>query len=346
MTDAKELIEQLPAGKKQALAALCLAQFCTAKKIDRHVIAPLVEHLLSVLVRTDLPKWERETRRHELNTLRWEIIRPAFPSDVPEALFCELLNAVLQVGCLNMYSGPSKRPLKQLRIVFQILKDAGVAIPSFDESFYTQDNADPTHWSGWGKMLDAAAYEKVLNVYRRVAKIRSEMVELTLLTARARTAYSLACLENLAAKLNYTSPKYRELLAVLWSFTETKHYGEWNRNVTSYHWGDYYNYGMWLGTNHADGNLISKTDPFADAPEAVVGMMGLCALIGESHLYGAFQSDCSEAYLDKVLTIMDNHDVPLPAMGRFQKNSLEIAGKGKEMGFPAPRSFYIGDQAP
>jgi hypothetical protein len=155
-------------------------------------------------------------------------------------------------------------------------------------------------------------------------------------------AYSLACVESLASRLDYISPKYKELLELLWSFTETKDYGAWNRIALSDKWGDYYNYGMWMGTDHTQGNLISKTDPFADVPEALVGMMGLCALIGESHLYGAFQSDNSKAYLEKMLAIMDAQDAPLPPMDRFQKNSLENAGKGDEMGFPAPRSFYMG----
>ena len=167
------------------------------------------------------------------------------------------------------------------------------------------------------------------------------MQELIKLTARSRTAYALACLEGLVAKFNYNSPMYKKLLDVLWSFTETENYGSWNSNVLSDRWGDYYNYGMWLGTDQTQGNKISKTDPFADAPEAIVGMMGLCALIGESHLYGAFQSDASEAYLEKVLAMMVQHSVPLPAFERFKENSLEVGGKGGEMGFPAPRDFYM-----
>ena len=164
------------------------------------------------------------------------------------------------------------------------------------------------------------------------------MQQLIKIAARGRMAYSLACLESLTARLNYTSPMFNELLDLLWSFTETKDYGEWNRRVLKDKWGNYFFYGLWLGTEGTQGGPISKSDPFADAPQAVVGMMGLCALIGESHLYGAFSSDDSEAYLEQVLCIMDNHGIPLPPLHPFQRNSVsEVRG----MGFPAPRSFYM-----
>jgi hypothetical protein len=171
--------------------------------------------------------------------------------------------------------------------------------------------------------------------------MRSEIQYLMKLTARGRMAYSLACLETLAARLNYTSPKYRELLDLLWSFTETKDFAAWNRNILDGRWGDYYNYGMWLGTEHTQGEPIPESDLFADAPKPIVGMLGLCALIGESHLYGAFQSDDSEAYLRKVLQIMDENGVPLPPAEQFKKESLVDLPRGHEMGIPAPRSFYM-----
>lgn len=162
------------------------------------------------------------------------------------------------------------------------------------------------------------------------------------LTARSRMAYAVACLEKLAAKLNYSSPKFKEMLGLLWSYTDTQHLLKWNQAVNSDCWGNYLDYGFWLCCD--EPRPAVKSEPFSDAPEAILGTMALCALIGESHLYAAFNSGNSEAYLEKLLTIMGEHRLPLPPMDRFKKNSLEIAGKGEEIGFPAPRSFYMGSE--
>ncbi len=53
---------------------------------------------------------------------------------------------------------------------------------------------------------------------------------------RGRMAYALACLERLAAKSNFTSPKFVEFLGLLWEFTETEHFGKWNRELTTAQW--------------------------------------------------------------------------------------------------------------
>lgn len=167
-----------------------------------------------------------------------------------------------------------------------------------------------------------------------------ETIQLKEIAVRGRMAYALACLESLADHLSYTSPKFKEMLDLLWSFTDTNSFLTWNQCVFSTKkWGHFIDYGIWLGTDGRGGGRLSGSDLFGDAPEAVVGMMGLCALIGEVHLYGAFNSTDSDDYLRKVVEILTDQGLKPPALDRFLENKLVEHKDG--FGFPAPRSFYM-----
>jgi len=159
------------------------------------------------------------------------------------------------------------------------------------------------------------------------------------LTMRGRMAYALACLECLAAKLNFSSSKYRQLLTLLWEFTETNNYRDWNLKLTASEWKNVRAFGYWLVSEENRPKPAFNSDTFSDAPEALVGTLGLCAALGEAHLYGGFQSKDSECYLEKILLILHEQGVQPPPILRFQENSLASFGDG--VGFAAPRSFYM-----
>ena len=152
-------------------------------------------------------------------------------------------------------------------------------------------------------------------------------------------AYALACLECLAAKLNFSSSKYRQLLTLLWEFTETNNYRDWNLKLTASEWKNVRAFGYWLVSEENRPKPAFNSDTFSDAPEALVGMLGLCAALGEAHLYGAFQSQGSESFLERILAILRQQGVQLPPMDRFEENNLARSPDG--IGFAAPRSFYM-----
>ncbi len=167
------------------------------------------------------------------------------------------------------------------------------------------------------------------------------MTILKQVTMRGWMAFALACLERLAGKLHYTSPKYQELLGLLWEFTETDHFPNWNLKLTVPQWGEVREFGFWLMNHENRPKPAYNTEPFIGIPEAVAGMLGLCAAIGEAHLYGAFQSKDSERYLDKILNIMDEQGLQLPALDRFLENKLDFSSNPDGDGLRAPRSFYM-----
>ena len=169
--------------------------------------------------------------------------------------------------------------------------------------------------------------------------MRSELIIAKQLTMRGRMAYALACLESLAAKLNFSSPEYRELLALLWEFTETNNYRAWNLKLTASKWKYVRAMGFWTVNHENRSKPAPNREQFSDAPEALIAILGLCAAIGEAHLYGGFESKDSECYLDKMIMILSEQGVQLPSSARFQENALLQLSDG--IGFAAPRSFYM-----
>jgi hypothetical protein len=171
--------------------------------------------------------------------------------------------------------------------------------------------------------------------------MKPEMAILKQITMRGRMAFALACLERLASNLNYTSPKYLELLGLLWEFTETENFTKRNQKLTIPQWEHIRAFGFWLIDDEKRPKPSYNSEPFSDLPEAVAGMLGLCAAIGEAHLYGAFLSEDSECLLEKIFDVMDEQRVQPPALDRFQKNKLNFLSDPGGAGFSTPRSFYV-----
>lgn len=177
--------------------------------------------------------------------------------------------------------------------------------------------------------------------------MKKELGQLKEIAVRGRMAYALACLESLAAKLDYSSPKFRELLELLWSYTETQKLADWDGKICAKEWRAVESYGLWLETeclgNRRQGSPISNLAPFDNAPKDLVGLMGLCIRIGAAHLYTGFVSDASAIGLEKVLEILAENKITPPAIERFQRNKLGASREEDDdgWGFLAPRSFYL-----
>lgn len=165
----KDVIAKIPTRKKQALAALCLARFCAANRIEHRAIAELIEHLLSVLVATNLPEWDSKATALELGKSVRESIKQVWPAHVSETLFYDLVNSVVEVGLSNMYTVSSEKPLRELQSCLAILASQGITPPSLGDDFYLHGNED-THGDGWGDVMGAEGYEKVLDAYHKIRK--------------------------------------------------------------------------------------------------------------------------------------------------------------------------------
>jgi hypothetical protein len=163
-------LAELPIRKKQALAALCLAQFCAVHRIEHPSVTQLIEHLLSILVTTSLPEWDRRGSTLELagrGDPLPEPVKTILPKQVSEPTFRSLIDHVVEVGLVNLYGALTDEPFQMLQKCIEIIGHAGVSCPVLDDRFYEQVKADPS-WSGWGDPLRVDEYQSIMDVYRTI----------------------------------------------------------------------------------------------------------------------------------------------------------------------------------
>jgi len=166
----KETLSLLSTRKKQACAALCLAQFCAANRIVHVFIAQLIQHLLSILVTDNLPEWESQGARLEL-TGRGDPIPQSVEEDVPEHLrttFRCLIDSVVEVGVVDMHGVSSEEPCRFLCQCVDILAECGVEL-SLLEGIMALQHDQRQGTDGWGSPVSDVEYEEVMEVYRRIA---------------------------------------------------------------------------------------------------------------------------------------------------------------------------------
>jgi hypothetical protein len=159
---------------KQAYAALCLAKFCAAKGIRHPSITVLIEHLLSILVSRDLPKWERAGAALELtgNDPLPTTLENVLPSDVTAEEFGRLVNYVVEVGIINMYGADTEHPLSFLEKVISVLKQFKVEPPRMrDFAQGVEDKPSASKGIGsrsWGSPASAGVYDDLLREFREI----------------------------------------------------------------------------------------------------------------------------------------------------------------------------------
>lgn len=163
-------LQYLSIRGKQAYAALCLVQFCAAKRITHVSITQLVEHLLSILVADNLPDWERKGACIEL-TGRGDPLPVAVKEVVPEHLrqtFCCLVDSVVEVGIINMYGATNEEPFRFLYQCMNILEKNGVKLPLLEDVLGLIDRGQQES-NGWGNPINDEEYKKIIETYKRIS---------------------------------------------------------------------------------------------------------------------------------------------------------------------------------
>lgn len=156
-----EILRNLSNRELQAYGALCLYRFCSEKHIKHPHIDELLEHLLKMLISSDLAAWERHGAGLELSA-RGDPI----PADVEKLVaadilsdFHRLVEFVVEVGIIDMYAKSTDRPLNHLLRCLEILDATGVQRPDVPEMFRVKMRTDVAPYKGGAYSQED--YEKV-----------------------------------------------------------------------------------------------------------------------------------------------------------------------------------------
>jgi hypothetical protein len=149
---AVELLVTRSTRELQAYGAACLAAFVAAKKVKHSSVRELVEHLLEVLNTSDLPRWESRGGALSLpgrgDRLPGELV------SVPD--LADLLEAVVEIGLVDLYGADSEQPLAFALAAVEILHRNGLPAPP-PQVILGEPSGEG---SGWGPPLGRAIYEK------------------------------------------------------------------------------------------------------------------------------------------------------------------------------------------
>lgn len=150
----------------QAYAAACLVEYARALGIRSPSLDKLVDHLLALLVATDLPEWEGgldAVTEDWLERLRHRI---------PDELMGEVENLVwevVEVGVHDMYAADTAGSLESAHMVLDALARRGVIPPTLEELFGA-DVEDRDAFPGaipWGEPVPMNRFEIIRRWCRR-----------------------------------------------------------------------------------------------------------------------------------------------------------------------------------
>ena len=130
-----DILRNLSNRELQAYGCLCMHRFCSEKHIEHPYIDELLEHLLIMLISSDLVPWERKLAGLELSGAG-DPIPTELETLIPNDIFNDfdlLVESVVEIGIGDMYAAPSERPLNDLFRCLEILDANGVERPDVPE---------------------------------------------------------------------------------------------------------------------------------------------------------------------------------------------------------------------
>lgn len=139
-----EILRKLSNRELQAYGALCLHRFCRVKHISHLYIDELLEHLVTMLISSDLVAWDRKLAGLELSGAG-DPIPAELKALVPDDIFSEfhlLVEFVVEIGISDMFAKSSEKPLNHLFRCLDILDANGVERPDVPEIFKNKMRPD------------------------------------------------------------------------------------------------------------------------------------------------------------------------------------------------------------
>lgn len=130
-----EQLENMTTQDKQVYAAKCLYAYCSHFNIVDDSIDTLIEHLYAIKVIDDLCKWEAAGAKLEL-TGRGDPLPESVLIHLPQERIAEfnlLLECVVEVGLIDMYTVDSNNPLEFLCKCIEIVQKHGIPLPVYSK---------------------------------------------------------------------------------------------------------------------------------------------------------------------------------------------------------------------
>ncbi|HDR9487016.1 TPA: hypothetical protein QDC20_001844 [Burkholderia aenigmatica] len=115
----------------QVYASACLRRYCDANGVSHAAIDALLAHLDAIAVARSLPEWASQGALLELNG-RGDPVPPGVESALPDGelpRFMALVEAVVEVGIVDLYGARTDRPLAFLRKTIAVLEQGGIPLP-------------------------------------------------------------------------------------------------------------------------------------------------------------------------------------------------------------------------
>ncbi|HEY6971137.1 MAG TPA: hypothetical protein VJA94_18150 [Candidatus Angelobacter sp.] len=167
-------LAELSNRQKQAYAALCLAQFCAAKRIEHPALHQFIEQRLSILIAWNLFDWNDEfgffADFDKQGNRYWPPSPKTFlPSDIPEKDFDLFAECVAEVGSSETYGPDTKLPHHYLLQCIETLRRYGVEPPPLEII-----SSLPRKWSWqpdgmpWGRPIGDEQFKIVLAECRKI----------------------------------------------------------------------------------------------------------------------------------------------------------------------------------
>lgn len=148
------------------------------------------------------------------------------------------------------------------------------------------------------------------------SKIENEKIKQ--LSIRGRVAFCAMCLEKAISKLGLDSPQMDKIISLLWEFTESNNFAEWEKKATEVSPDT-------VLENHLDNDfadyetlsveyLNNLKDSYLSMPKEIIELISWSLETGLSNLYGntGEYSETTFNAVEKVISIMNKLQVGLP----------------------------------
>jgi hypothetical protein len=163
-----DIWKDLTTREMQAYGAFCLYRFCKAKGIRHESIDELIDHLLSMLISSNLADWERRGARLQLNGRGWDPLPASLNGRLSEELrkdFAQFVEDVVDIGFCDMYGAASTKSLKYLVKGLAFLDEHGIERPDVAELFKNRSPRGETA-PELGEVFSQERHEQVKALFR------------------------------------------------------------------------------------------------------------------------------------------------------------------------------------
>ncbi|GAA6154521.1 hypothetical protein [Pseudoteredinibacter isoporae] len=159
-----ELYEKLSIRELQAYGSSCFGRYCNQIGLEDEAVDELCEHLVSILIASDLPSWESDGNALDLCG-RGEPLPVAIERKVPASShdeFAYILDMTVEIGMADMYGALTEAPREVFSNLIERLLNKGVKLLRLESAFpdlLSRTNTDMC----WGELYSMEKFLTLKN---------------------------------------------------------------------------------------------------------------------------------------------------------------------------------------